>query len=186
LSILVVLFPAEKSDFGLTADAVWDSLTTSYTVNNSFGQRVLRSTTSQSAVAVTGSNHVAADIYQIQAGAITSSTFAANAITSSAISANAIGASELAADAVSEIAAAVSGAGGGAISTPVTLTTGATPITGAGVWITTDSAGSNVIAGTLFTDGSGTVTFLLDAGLYYIWCQKLGFNFTNPTPLTVT
>jgi hypothetical protein len=79
-----------------TASAVWDALLASYTVNNSFGQRVLRSTTSQSTCAVTGSNHIAADIHELQAGVITSADFSANAIDANA----------LATDAATEIATA--------------------------------------------------------------------------------
>jgi len=56
---------------GQTASAVWDALLSSYTVNNSFGQRVLRSTTSQSTCAVTGSNHIAADVHQFQPDVLT-------------------------------------------------------------------------------------------------------------------
>lgn len=63
-----------------SALSVWNSLTSSHTANGSFGQRVLRSTTSQSTVAVTGSNHVAADIHEIQTGAIVDSDFAAGSI----------------------------------------------------------------------------------------------------------
>jgi hypothetical protein len=64
-----------------SATNVWNSLTSSYTTaNGSFGQRVLRSTTSNSTVAVTGSNHVAADIHQIQAGVIVDADFAAGSI----------------------------------------------------------------------------------------------------------
>jgi len=52
-------------------------------------------------------------------------------------------------------------------------------IDGAEVWVTTDSAGTNVVAsGT--TDTTGTVTFYLDAGTYYFWTKKAGYNFTNP------
>lgn len=69
-----------QDDLNAIANAVWGSLTANHTVNNSFGQRVLRSTTSQSTVAVTGSNHVAADIHEIQAGAIVDSDFAAGSI----------------------------------------------------------------------------------------------------------
>jgi hypothetical protein len=63
-----------------SATSVWESVTSSHTTNNTFGQRVLRSTTSHSTVAVTGSNHVAADIHEIQAGAIVDSDFAAGSI----------------------------------------------------------------------------------------------------------
>lgn len=65
----------------------------------------------------------------------------------------------------------------GAISWTYTLTdsdSGAA-IDGAEIWVTTDSAGTNVIAnGT--TDSAGQVTFSLDAGTYYIWAKKSGYN----------
>jgi hypothetical protein len=63
-----------------SATSVWESVTSSHTTNNTFGQRVLRSTTSNSTVAVTGSNHVAADVHTIQTGAIVDSDFAAGSI----------------------------------------------------------------------------------------------------------
>lgn len=75
---------------GQTASAVWDALLASYTVANSFGQRLLRSTTSQSACAVTGSNHIAADIHEFQPGVITSTDFAADSITNTALAASAV------------------------------------------------------------------------------------------------
>ena len=56
---------------GQTASAVWDALLSSYTVANSFGQRLLRSTTSQSTCAVTGSNHIAADVHAFQNDVLT-------------------------------------------------------------------------------------------------------------------
>lgn len=73
-------------------------------------------------------------------------------------------------------------AGAGAVTWTYTLTdadTGA-PIDGAEVWVTTDSAGANVIAsGT--TDASGIVTFYLDAAAKrYIWRKRAGYNFVNP------
>lgn len=80
------------------------------------------------------------------------------------------------------------GTGGGSTSYVVTITRpdGTTPISGASVWVTTDSAGGNVIAGTLTTNGSGVATFMLDAGSYYLWRQAEGWNFSNPTAITVT
>lgn len=62
-----------------TAQAVWNALTTDYTTANTFGQRVLRSTTSQSSCAVTGSNHIAADVHQMQPDVVTASAVAADA-----------------------------------------------------------------------------------------------------------
>lgn len=80
------------------------------------------------------------------------------------------------------------GTGGGSTSYAVTVTRpdGTTPISGASVWVTTDSAGGNVIAGTLTTNGSGVATFMLDAGAYYLWRQAEGWNFANPTAITVS
>jgi len=79
------------------------------------------------------------------------------------------------------VSGAVSGAGSGAISWVYTLTDSVTtlPIANANVWVTTDLAGTNVIRnGT--TDAFGIVTFNLDAGTYYYWRQKSGYNFTDP------
>jgi hypothetical protein len=75
---------------GQTASAVWDALLASYTVNNTFGQRVLRGTTVNASCAVTGSNHIAADIHQLQPAVITAAGFAANAIDANALAATAV------------------------------------------------------------------------------------------------
>jgi hypothetical protein len=86
--------------------------------------------------------------------------------------------------------APISGVGGavgpGGIAWTVTLKTGAAvPIADADVWVTTDSSGTNVVAGKLQTDAFGKATFMLDAGTYYRWAQKSGVNFTNPSAFTV-
>lgn len=78
------------------------------------------------------------------------------------------------------------GAGGsGAVSTPITITDGTNPLDGVEVWVTTDQAGSNMVASGV-TDALGVVTFLLDPGDYYVWKQLAGWNFTNPEDLEVT
>jgi hypothetical protein len=80
----------------------------------------------------------------------------------------------------------VGGANAGAVAFTYTLTStaGATPIEGASVWVTTDSAGNNVIAsGT--TDAAGEVLFYVQAGTYYVWRQLAGFTFQNPDLETV-
>lgn len=89
------------------------------------------------------------------------------------------------------IPAAIAGIGGlagsGAISFPITVQDeDSNPIDGVEVWVTTDSAGTNVVAGTLSTDALGLATFMLDAGTYYVWRQKSGYNFTNPVTITVS
>lgn len=58
-------------------------------------------------------------------------------------------------------------------------------VDGAEVWITSDAAGANLVAGTLHSDAGGLVTFMLDAGTYYVWAQRAGVNFTNPKLVTV-
>lgn len=83
--------------------------------------------------------------------------------------------------------APVSAVGNGAISFPVTVNDeDSNPIDGVEVWITTDSGGTNVVAGTLSTDALGVATFMLDAGDYYVWRQQSGYNFTNPVAITVS
>lgn len=83
------------------------------------------------------------------------------------------------------LAASGGAAGAGAVTWTVTVNDGVNPLDGAEVWISTDSAGSNVVAGTLHTDASGIATFYLDAGTYYLWVAHSGYNGTNPTAITV-
>ena len=75
--------------------------------------------------------------------------------------------------------------GGGAIETEVVCQVGGSPLDGVEVWVTTDEDGENVVAGTQTTDALGKVTFMLDAGDYYVWRQKGGYEFENPQDLTV-
>tara|TARA_R110002096_G_scaffold134022_3_gene285101 strand:+ start:2607 stop:3929 length:1323 start_codon:yes stop_codon:yes gene_type:complete len=76
--------------------------------------------------------------------------------------------------------------GSGAISHTITINIDGNPAPAVDAWVTTDSAGTNVVAGTLVTDNAGQVTFQLDAGSYYLWCQRSGVNFGNPTAFTVS
>ena len=81
----------------------------------------------------------------------------------------------------------VGGIGSGALSCTWTQKDdGDNPMDNVQIWITTDEAGVNVIAGTLLTDASGEVTFMLDAGTYYVWRERAGFNFQNPQTWTVS
>lgn len=71
--------------------------------------------------------------------------------------------------------------GSGAVTSTYTITDSGTgfPIQGVTVTVTTDLAGTNIIAaGT--TDASGEIDFYLDPGTYYMWSYKLGYSFTNP------
>ena len=67
----------------------------------------------------------------------------------------------------------------GAIEWTYTITDGVNPIADVDVWVTTDIAGANVIASGR-TNASGVVTFYLDAGTVYVWCQKSNYTFSNP------
>lgn len=85
------------------------------------------------------------------------------------------------------ILAASGGSGSGSVSFVVTINDDmATPLDGAEVWVSTDEAGSNVIAGALNTDAMGQATFLLDPGSYYLFVAHSGYNRTNPTSFTVS
>jgi len=82
-------------------------------------------------------------------------------------------------EAITDIAT-VHGLGTGATAKTYTLTDGSDPIENATVWVSTDAAGSNIVANGI-TNTSGEVTFYLDSGTtYYIWRQKSGYTFTNP------
>lgn len=82
--------------------------------------------------------------------------------------------------------------GSGSTSLPVTVTRpdNVTPVEGVAVWVSTDAAGTNVVAGTLYTDTLGrintTVGFMLDPGTYYLWRQHGSWTFANPTSFTVS
>jgi len=76
--------------------------------------------------------------------------------------------------------------GSGAVEHTVTVKVGGVPLSGVDVWFTTDAAGSNVVAGTVLTDATGKAKVMLDAGSYYQWVQLAGYNFTNPTSITVS
>lgn len=78
------------------------------------------------------------------------------------------------------------GPGGSAYTATVERSDTSAPIAGASLWITTDQAGANVIAGTLSTNAQGAATFQLQAGGYFLWTYAQGFNATNPAPITVT
>lgn len=115
------------------AAAVWNAAIATYTASGSFGQRVLRSTNTQAEVAITGSNHVAADIHELQPAVIDNTHFAAGAIDSNALAASAateiatatLGAtvegSETLVQAVRLVRAALVGKLSGAATTTVTI-----------------------------------------------------------------
>ncbi len=77
------------------------------------------------------------------------------------------------------------GPGGVAVTIAITDTSN-NPIAGVGGWITSDSAGATTIAGTLQSNSLGSVGFMLNAGLNYLWRMSLTYDFPNPVPITVT
>ena len=58
----------------ITVQEVWDALTAGSYVSGSFGERLLVSQGTHRTVQVTGSNHVAADVHDVQSGGLTNST----------------------------------------------------------------------------------------------------------------
>ena len=91
-------------------------------------------------------------------------------------------------DAKNEILLAISDdnpVGPGGIPKEITITKLGVPVDGAAVWVTLDIEGANLIAGTLYTDTFGNVTFMLEEGTYYAWVQKAEIDFVNPTEITV-
>jgi len=78
-------------------------------------------------------------------------------------------------------------AGAGAIEWTYALTEEGTgnPIADADIWVTSDAAGTDILASGR-TDQNGEVVFMLDEGQVYIWRQKTGWNFTNPDIETVS
>jgi hypothetical protein len=79
------------------------------------------------------------------------------------------------------------GAGAGTILHTYTITDSGdgSPIDGVEVWVSTDAAGVNVVASG-YTNSSGVFSVMLDAGTYYFWRKRSGYNFVNPDQETVS
>lgn len=85
---------------------------------------------------------------------------------------------------ISTIAAAI---GSGLLSCTWTQRDGqGNPMDGVSIWICTDEAGSNVVAGAIYTNTAGEALFHLDAGTYKVFRQLAGYNFSNPQTWTVS
>ena len=71
------------------ADAVWDEIMSTHTINGSYGSHVVRSANqNQNTVSITGSQHVAADVHELQAAVITADKFAASWLTAAGTAAD--------------------------------------------------------------------------------------------------
>lgn len=66
-----------------TASSVWGALLTSHTTANTFGQRIIRGTATSPSYEtfITGSNHIASDVHQMQPDTVTASAIATDAVT---------------------------------------------------------------------------------------------------------
>lgn len=63
------------------ADAVWDEVMSGHTINETYGDRIVRSLNSNNTLQLTGSHHAAADVHEFQPDVIDSAAIAASAIT---------------------------------------------------------------------------------------------------------
>ena len=141
------------------ADGIWDEVTSGHTSAGTYGGRIVRATNSNTEVQITGSNHVAADVHDFQAGVITAGDFAANSITASA----------LAADAVTEIQSGLA--------------------TAANLLIVSDGVGfiTSVLLGTISDAGTAGETYVITFGGATYTLDYTGLDATgNRTGVTRT
>lgn len=154
--------PAATSDIpsvGAIADGVWDEAQSGHTSNGTFGKYL----DSQVSAVGSGSAPTADEI--------------ADAVWDEPLSGHLTSGST---GAKLNAAGGAGGAGSVAYTYTVYEDDGTTPLEGCEVYVTTDSAGTNVVAGTLTTDAFGIVQFQLDPGTYYFWRKSTRFNFNNP------
>jgi len=164
--------------------------------------RILIGSNNNHEVQVTGSNHVAADIHELQPGVITAADFAANAINANALASDAVAEiqSGLATssgvtsafteikgagwssstDTLEEIADAIAGinvgSGTGARTVTVTVNDGTTALQNATVRMT-----SGAETYTALTNVSGVCTFNLDDATWVVSITRNGYSFAGTT-----
>ena len=80
------------------------------------------------------------------------------------------------------------GVGGGSLEVTITITDAdSNPIPNANVYLTSDAAGTTIIAGPVLTNASGvTPTLSVDAGTVYRWCSAADYTFTNPESVVIS
>jgi len=78
-------------------------------------------------------------------------------------------------------------AGAGSTAYTIAIQTGvALPVASVACWVSTDESGTNVVAGTEYTNAQGEVTFNLNTGTYWLWRYLASYSFgTNPYEFTV-
>jgi len=198
---------ADATSDAVIADAVWNAATATYGTAGTYGEALEAVDTTS--VTVTTNNDktgyslsaggVDAIWDEVQSGHVTAGTFGLYLdMQSSLISTGGLSAATIA-DAVwdeakanhttadtygayldQKVSLTDTGAGAVAFTYTVTDSSNNQPIDGAEVWVTTDSGGTNIVAGTSTTNAQGEVTFYLDPATYYFWTKKAGYNFTNP------
>lgn len=196
--------PAATSDIptaSQNAIAVFNSDPNYAWVDGSFGDRFLVSDTNQRLVKITGSNHVAADIHDLQPGVIQASHFSAGAIDANALAtsgvneiANAVGALQTIVDigvmitgtgtanakwTANALSLAPTGGGGGGTGTgartvTITVTLSGAPVEGARVRLT--KAAESYIS---TTNASGQITFNLDDGSWIVGITSPNTTFAG-------
>lgn len=87
---------------------------------------------------------------------------------------------------VTTIVGAVAGGGGSTEYTQNVTDDSDNPLDGVSVVVRTGTSVALTPSASGITDAFGNVTFMLDPGTYYVWCQRSGINFTNPTEIEVT
>ena len=75
-------------------------------------------------------------------------------------------------------------AGMGGIPHTLNIQVDGANINNAAVWV--HNTNDDFVAGTLYTNADGNVTFYLDAGTYNAYVQAAEYNYTNPTEFTVS
>ena len=80
------------------------------------------------------------------------------------------------------------GVGSGSNEITLTITDkDSNPLAEASVWVTSDKAGQDIIAGPVLTNVNGqTPTLNLNAGTFYQWASHEAFTFTNPKSFVVS
>ena len=91
-SVSVVGSCIGRFTLGATAANVYNALLASYTTANTFGARLVRSATSSTTneVIMNASNHIAANVHQMQANVVTAASIATDAIDADALASNAV------------------------------------------------------------------------------------------------
>jgi hypothetical protein len=80
----------DSSERNTLVDLVWDEAMSGHTTSGTYGGRIVRATNTNVEVQISGSNHIAANVHDFQAGVIAAGAFAANSITASALATDAV------------------------------------------------------------------------------------------------